>query len=181
MTSDDTVTQHMRDRIWEEMWDIARHTHYYELHTNRLRLWNRLVRFLSIVVAATAVSVAVSDVVPHWLGISGAVFFLLLTAIDLIWDWGERAALSHAITLECSVIEKDYEFLFTQVRTNSVGEQEAQARLNQLVMRSIAATSLLTDTDRGLNRKAQKAATKIMNQRWEGGTGDTRTTAGARA
>ena len=167
------VTEHTKDRIWEEMWDVARYVQYYEMNTNRLSCWSKSVRFASLLGAAGAVSVALNDAVPTWIGVFGAISLLVLTAVDLIWDWGTRAALSHAISLECCVIEKDYEILWSQVKTNSIGESESQAKVNQLAMRIIAATSQLTETDKSLNRKAQEAATKVLAQRWGAAIDDT--------
>lgn len=164
------VTEHTKDRLWEEMWDVARYVQYYELQTNRLGFWNRAVRFCILVGAALAVGAAF-DILPEIYGMIGGLGLLSLTAFDFIWDWGTRSALSHAINLECCVIEKDYEDLWTQVMTNRIGDVECQTKINHLAMRVIAATAQLSDTDKRLNTKAQKAATKILADRW-GGTID---------
>ena len=161
------VTDHTKDRLWEEMWDIARHVQYYEMQTNRLALWNKIVRFSILVGAALAVG-STADLLPAWVGMLGGLLLLSLTAVDLIWDWGTKAALSHAISLECCVIEKDYESLWSQVITEQVGDRDCQDRINHLAMRVIAATSQLSETDKRLNRRAQEAATRVLADKWGG-------------
>ena len=71
------VTEHTKDRIWEEMWDVARYVHYYEMQTNRLSFRSKGIRFFSLLGAAAAVSVALNDVVPNWIGVFGAGFLLV--------------------------------------------------------------------------------------------------------
>ena len=165
------VTERTKDRIWEEMFDIARYIQYYEMKTNRLSFWNKVIRLLLLVGATSAVG-AVFDVLPEYFGIGGALALLVLTAIDLIWDWGTKAALSHAINLECCVIEKDYEDLWLLVRTDRSDEIESQDRVNRLAMRVIAATAQLSETDKRLNKKASDAAAIILADRWGGTIGN---------
>ena len=161
------VTEHTKDRLWEEMWDVARYVQYYEMQTNWLARWNKIVRFFILVGAALAVG-STADLLPAGYGIVGGLALLVLTAVDLIWNWGAKAALSHAISLECCVIEKDYESLWSSVKTEQIGDRECQERINHLSMRVIAATSQLSETDKRLNRKAQDAATKVLADRWGG-------------
>ena len=174
-TSHTPVTEHTKDRLWGEMWDAARYVQYYEMQTNRLSRWSKIVRFFVLVGAALAVGSAF-ELLPRQFGIGGGLLLLSLTAFDLIWDWGTKAALSHAINLECCVIEKDYDALYSLVQTGQIGEQECQARINQLAMRVIAAAAQLSETDKRLNRKAQDAATKVLDAKW-GGTIDNSTRA----
>ena len=159
------VSEHTKDRIWEEMYDIARYIQYYTMQTNKLSFLSKGLRVL-LLVGAALVAGSGFQALPPAVGAGGAVFLLTLTVIDYVFDWGARAALAHAISLECCVIEKDYEDLWTLVRTSQISETESQARVNQLVMRVIAATAQLSDTDRGLNKKASKAAYKILEAKW---------------
>lgn len=161
------VTEHTKDRLWEEMWDVARYVQYYAMQTNRLARWNKVVRFCILVGAALAVG-STADLLPAVYGIAGGLTLLVLTAVDFIWDWGTKAALSHAISLECCVIEKDYESLWSQVKTEQIGDRACQEQINHLAMRVMAATAQLSETDRGLNRKAQEAAAKVLADRWGG-------------
>ena len=159
------VSEYTKDRIWEEMYDIARYIQYYTMQTNRLSLLSKSLR-IALLVGAGLVAGSGFQALPPGVGAGGAVFLLTLTVIDYVFDWGARAALAHAISLECCVIEKDYEDLWTLVRTSQISETESQTRVNQLVMRVIAATAQLSDTDRGLNKKASKAAYKILEAKW---------------
>ena len=167
MTTDSftPVTDHTKDRIWEEMFDLQRYIQYYSMQSNRLSFLSKLLRVL-LLVGAGLVAGSGFQALPPAVGAGGAVFLLTLTVIDYVFDWGARAALAHAISLECCVIEKDYEDLWILVRTDRISETESQARINQLVMRVIAATAQLSDTDRGLNKKASKAAYQILEAKW---------------
>ena len=159
------VTDHTKDRIWEEMFDLQRYIQYYSMHTNRLSLLSKSLR-VALLVGAGLVAGSGFQALPPFVGAGGAVLLLTLTVIDYVFDWGARAALAHAISLECCVIEKDYEDLWILVRTDRISEIESQARVNQLVMRVIAATSQLSETDKGLNKKASKAAYNILESKW---------------
>lgn len=161
------VTEHTKDRLWEEMWDVARHVQYYEMQTNRLARWNKMVRFFILVGAALAVG-STTELLAREYGIAGGLILLSLTAVDLIWNWGTKAALSHAISLECCVIEKDYDSLWSLVKTEQIGDRECQEKINHLAMRVIAATSQLSETDKKLSRKAQEIAAKVLADRWGG-------------
>lgn len=161
------VSDRTKDYLWEEMYDIARYTLYYELLTNQFSFRNRMLRFGLLVAAATTITSSATTVSPL-VGYIGAVLLFSLTAIDFIWDLGRRAALSHAASVECSVIEKDYEDLYIHVTTGRISETDCQVRINQLALRTVAATSQVIDTDRKLNKAAQEKAMNILATRWGG-------------
>ncbi len=160
------VSEHTKERIWQEMWDITRYIYYYEDQANSLATLTRAMRGALLVGAAGSVLPVVLDVVPAWGALFGALGILVVTVIDFVWDWGSRAALAHAIGLECRVIEKDYDDLWVKANIGQIGEEECQARVNQLCMRVIAASSLLAQTDRKLNDRSEKAAVKILKDKW---------------
>ena len=159
------VTAHTKDRIWEEMYDIQRLIQYYEMQTNRFSSWNKGLRVLLLVGAALVAGSGFQALHPM-VGFIGAVILLTFTVVDYVYNWGTKAALSHAISLESCVIEKDYEDLWILVRTDRISEAHSQARVNQLVMRVIAASAQLVESDKGLNKKASKAAYKILEAKW---------------
>jgi hypothetical protein len=173
------VTEHTKDRLWEDMWDVARYVRYYEMQTHRLGLWNKGIRLLILVGGAMAVG-SIVDPVPAWVGVLGGLLLFSLTAVDLIWDWGTKAALSHAVSLECSIIEKDYEKVWSATRAEQISDADCQSTIDQLGMRIIATTAMLSGTDKGLNRKAQEAATKVLADKW-GGTIESTTRTAATA
>ena len=171
------VSDKTRDHLWEAMYDIARYTLYYELLANHFSKWNKAIRFGILVGAALAISSALNA--PPLFGYMGAVALFFLTALDFVLDLGKKTALSHAASVECSVIEKDYENLWTQVNTDQISETECQVRINYFALRTIAATSLVTDTDRKINKEAQEKAVNILADRWGGIVESTRQTTSA--
>ena len=50
MTSDSftPVTDHTKDRIWEEMFDLQRYIQYYSMQSNRLSFLSKLLRVLQV-------------------------------------------------------------------------------------------------------------------------------------
>ena len=46
------VSEHTKDRIWEEMYDIARYIQYYTMQTNKLSFLSKGLRVLLLVGAA---------------------------------------------------------------------------------------------------------------------------------
>ena len=159
------VTDYTRDRIWQEMLDVARYVHYYEALTNRWSWYDKGLR-ASMLVGASLSIAALADVLPAWSGICAAVFLIVATVFDFIWSWGVKASLAHAINLECNMVDNEYAALWTQIRADQISDHEAQSRSNQLLARIMAATAQLTETNRRLNRKAQESAYKVVADRW---------------
>ena len=103
---------------------------------------------------------------PVWIGFAGSATLLVATAVDFIWDWGTKASLSHAINLECCVIEKDYEDLWSRVNNGQVDEKECLERISHLSLRVIAAAALLSDTNSKINIKATRVAEEVLEKKW---------------
>ena len=164
------VKAHTRDRIWQEMLDVARYIHYYETLTNRYARYSRLIRAVIFVGAALSIGLSL-DVLPRPLGVvagvSAAVALLVATIGDFIWDWGTKASISHAINIECCIIQTEYTSLWSMVETGMIDDSEAQSRSSHLVLRAIAATAQLSETNRKLNATAQKAAYTNVSSRWK--------------
>ena len=159
------VTEHTKDRLWQDMLDLARLTRYYELQTNKLTRRYRVVRLILLIGAGASLSLAVGNL-PIWIGIGGAAVLLVATAIEFIWDWGMQASLSHAINLECCVIEKDYESLWSRVNTGQIDDSDSLRELDHLNLRVIAAAALISASDEGINRRAFKTANEVMVDKW---------------
>ena len=161
------VTGRTKDYIWDAMFDVARYVQYYGMQMNRLSKANKALRAALLLGSALAVASAF-DVLPMWVGACGALSILFLTIADFVWEPGTRAALSHAINLECYVIAQDYESLWIRVETGRIDEGEAQGRVKELNMRVAAATAQLSETDNRLNRKAKNTAARVLAERWGG-------------
>ena len=168
------LTPYTKRRVKREILNVIRYRYYYEMLTNRYASWDKYLRAAMFVGASLSV-VAVFDVLPgYWADIavgSGAALALLLaTTIDFVWGWGNKSATTHAITLECCMIDNEYSALWARVDADAVSESEAQRIVEQLGLRIIAATSLLSETDRNLNEEATDASEEIWEMRW--GNGD---------
>ena len=159
------VTEHTKDRLWQDMLDLARLTRYYEFQTNDLTRNHRIARLMLLVGAGATLTLAVGDL-PAWVGVSGSAILLVTTAVEFIWDWGTRASLSHAINLECCVIEKDYEDLWSRVSTGQVDEAECLQRVNQFSLRVIAAAALISGTNKKINERAFEVAKEVLAKKW---------------
>ncbi len=159
------VTEHTKDRLWQDMFDLARLTRYYEFQTNHLVRNHRIVRLVILLGSGATLTLALGRL-PEWIGIVGSATLLVATAVEFIWDWGTKASLSHAINLECCVIEKDYEDLWSQVSNGQIGDKECLGKVNQLSLRVIAASALLSGTDRKINDRANKIAKKVLAKKW---------------
>ena len=173
------VKAHTRNRIWQEMLDVARYVHYYETLTNRYARRGRIIRAFIFVGAALSIGLSL-DVLPGPIGVgfgvSAALVLLVATIVDFVWDWGTKASVSHAINIECCIIQTEYTSLWSMVETDEIDDSEAQSRSSHLVLRTIAATAQLSDTNRKLNKKAQKAAYANVSSRWKERNGTRRET-----
>ena len=92
MTTDNftPVTDHTKDRIWEEMFDLQRYIQYYSMQSNRLSFLSKLLRVLLLVGAGLVAGSGFQALHPA-VGAGGAVIILALTVIDYVFDWGARA------------------------------------------------------------------------------------------
>ena len=164
--SSDVLTDQTKDRVWSELLDIARHIRYYEMLTNRYTKFNRLIKLALVAGTAFTVGSVVGEDIPTAVAFLGAAAILSATVVDFVFDWSTRGALSHAISLECCVIEKDFEYLWSEIQSGRVTESECHERVNQLTMRVIAAASQLSDTNSRINDEAQKAADRVVSDKW---------------
>lgn len=165
MQVDLIVTERTKDSVWEGVLDTARYLHYYELLTNRWSLWDRTLKTFLLSGAILSV-VATFAPWPNYVLYSSAFVVAFSTILDFVFNFGVRSARSHAASIECSIVQKEYDRLWNSIKAERITDIEAQARIENLRMRILAATASLSDTDRSLNRRAQNAANLIVANRY---------------
>lgn len=163
------VAKTIRVRIWQEMWDVERFLHYYEALTNRWAVGARGVRASFVIGAALSIG-ALTEALPVEFGYVAAIALLVGTVLDIVFEWGTRAALSHATSTECFVVRNEYMALWTKMEGGLIEDAEIDATSQQLLSRLTTATARLPDTNKKISQAAQDASAVTLKWRFPNGT-----------
>ena len=169
MATKQAVTEPMKDRIWEEMADVGRYVQYYEAVANSCLTrdrWMRIAIFVGSGVGIGALTGAIPEPVDLWFGLGAALTLLAATAASFVFDWGVRGAYANAIHGECHLVSVEYIDLWTRIRAGKIEDDEADRKSKELVTRLAVVTMQLSGSDRGQNKRAQKRAYRILENRW---------------
>ena len=165
------ATNQTRNAVWQELLDAARLVRYYEALSDRYRRNHWAVR-LVLLLAASSEIVALLALLPENMRQSVQLVaggFIALTVIwDFVSDYARKAAVLHAIGMECSAVEIELKSLWSEI--GSISDNEAQRRNTQLMRRISDATGWAGQADiredSKLNRKCATAAYKIMEDQY---------------
>ncbi len=110
------VTDETRNAVWQELLDVARLVRYYEAMADRHRRNHLVVRFVLLATAMGGV-VAFFDLLPASVrlllgaGIAGVVSW------DLLSRYASKAAVLHAVSMECSLMETELRDVWLRLET----------------------------------------------------------------
>ena len=90
-----------RNTVWQNILDVARLVRYYETLADRHRFRHWMIRFLMLAAAAGGVA-ALLELLPSIAQLVAGGLIALLVVWDSISDYAKKAAVLHAISLECS-------------------------------------------------------------------------------
>lgn len=161
------VAEQTRNAIWQELLDVARLVRYYEALSDQHRRNHLIVRFLLLAAAAGGIA-ALLDLLPAMAQLVAGGVIALLVAWDFVSDYAKKAAILHAISIECSAMEIEWQALWLELENIS----DADARLeNTRLSRRIAdvtgwAGQADIREDRKLNEECEKAAYRVMTDRY---------------
>ncbi len=157
------VTEQTRNAIWQELLDVARLVRYYEALSDRHRRNHKIVRFLLLAAAAGGIATLL-DLLPAIAQLIAGGLVALLVAWDFASDYAKKAAVLHAISLECSDLEREWRDLWLKLET--IGDAEAHQENTRLSQRISHVTGWAGQVDvredRKLNEKCEEAAYKVI-------------------
>ena len=165
------VTDQTRNAVWQELLDAVRLVRYYEALSDRYRRNHWAVRFV-LLVAASSEIVALLALLPENMRqsvqLAAAGFIALTVAWDFVSDYARKAAVLHAISMECSAVEIELKSLWGEIE--SISDDEAQRRNTQLMRRISDATGWAGQADiredSELNRKCATTAYNVMEDQY---------------
>ena len=159
------VSDHTKDLIWQDMLDVSRYMVYYEALTNQWALRHKVLR-AGVFIGATLSIASIFEILPPPAGLAAALTLIVATVVDFVWDWGVKASLAHAVNIECHMVDKEYAALWAEIKTDNIGDREAQQRTKELMMRVMAVTTQLSETNRKVAETAEDAGYKNLLNRW---------------
>lgn len=163
----------LRNAVWQQLLDAERLSRYYGKLTDRHRTWQRIPRYLmgvSSVVGAAAIMFE-TDWTANAVYLPA--FLLVIAAVvwDFIHDHGDKAAILHSISVECSEYETELQDLWRSVDAEQPSkESHIRARLKDIESGMQRITSRAgyagVKVDEKLNEKAQKEGFKVISDRF---------------
>lgn len=163
------ATEQTRNAVWQELLDVARLVRYYEALADRQRRNHLIVRFFLLAAAAGGIA-ALLDVLPAYVQLAAGGLVALLVAWDFVADYAKKAAVLHAISLECSALEIEWRELWADVNEHDLDDARARRENQRLARRVLEVTGWAGRADiredRKLNEKCEEAAHRVVADRY---------------
>lgn len=161
------VTEQTRNAIWQELLDVARLVRYYEALSDQHRRNHLIVRFLLLAAAAGGIA-ALLDLLPAIAQLIAGGVIALLVAWDFVSDYAKKAAILHAISIECSALEIEWQDLWLELE--NISDDDARLENTRLSRKIANVTAWAGQADiredRRLNEECEKAAYRVMTDRY---------------
>lgn len=162
------TTDRTRNGVWQELLDAARLVRYYEALSDRYRRNHFVVRFLLLAAAASGVA-ALLDLLPPGFQLAAGGLVALLVVWDAVSDYARKAAILHAIGLECDALEDEWRELWADIEDRDIDDAEVWRRNRRLARRLSEVTGWagLVDVreDRKLNLRCEADAHRVTAAR----------------
>ena len=163
------VSDQIRNEVWQDLLDVTRLVRYYAALSDRYKRNYNIVRGL-LLIAATSGIAAFLDALPPIAQLISGVGIALIIAWDFVSDYGRKAAVSHAIRLQCGELENEWRDLWRSVDDGTIENEEALHSNRQLLQRitSLTGNAGYADIreDHKLNETQAADAYKIMEERY---------------
>ena len=163
------VSDEIRNEIWQDFLDVTRLVRYYGALSDRYKRNYNIVRVL-LFAAATSGIAAFLDALPPIAQLISGVGIALIIAWDFVSDYRRKAAVLHAIRLQCGELENEWRALWRSVDDGTIANEEALKKNRQLLQRI---TSLIGNAgyadireDHKLNETQAADAYKFMEERY---------------
>ena len=163
------VSDQVRNEVWLRLLDIARLVRYYAVLSDRYRRNYTIIRFLLYAAAASGIAAFLDVLPPIAQLISGGVIALIITW-DFVSDYGRKAAVLHAISLQCGELENEWQELWMDVDNGTMTNEEVIERNRQLIQRMTSVTGGVgyadIPEDQKLNEKCAAQAYQVAEDRY---------------
>lgn len=163
------VSDQIRNEVWQDFLDVTRLVRYYAALSDRYKRNYDIVRVL-LFVAATSGIAAFLDALPSIAQLISGVGIAVIIAWDFVSDYGRKAAVLHAISLQCGELENEWRDLWRSVDDGTIANEEAVKKNRQLCQRitNLTGNAGYADIreDHKLNETQAADTYKIMEERY---------------
>ena len=163
------VPDQVRSIVWQAYLDVARLVRYYEALSDKYRRNHFMVRFLLLAAAASGIA-ALLELLPAIAQLFATALVALIVPWDFVSDYARKAAVLHAISIECSELESEWQELWTRVNEDEMSTVAVLHENNRLSRRILGVTSRagVADIreDQKLNEKCAESAYRVMVERY---------------
>ena len=163
------VSETTRNEVWQELLDAARLLRYYETLSDRHRRKHRIIQVL-LMAAATSGIATVLDLMPGFTQQIAGAAVAILVVWDFNGDYAKKAAVLHAIYIECSRLESRWHKLWLEIDRPDLDDADALHQCEILGQRLLDITSEAgpagVEIDAELNRTCAEDAYEVMRERY---------------
>lgn len=163
------VSEQTRSAVWHELLEVARLVRYYETLSDRHRKKHRWIRFLLLGATAGGIA-ALLELLRSELRLFASGLLALLVVWDAVSDYARKAAVLHAVSLECSRLEIEWRELWGDANDPEADEAHVRNEIRRLARRCSEVTGWAGHADipedRSLNEKCEAIAYTIEAERY---------------
>ena len=163
------VSDQIRNEVWQNLLDVARLVRYYAALSDIYKRNYNIVRVLLFAVATSGVA-AFLDVLPPIAQLISGGGIAVIIVWDVVSDYGKKAAILHAISLQCGELEDDCHELWRSVDNGAITNEDTILRIRQLERRMTSITGVAgyayIREDQKLNEKCATIAYKVTENRY---------------
>ena len=163
------VSETTRNEVWQELLDASRLVRYYSKLSDRYSRNRRIVQFL-LMAAATGGIATLVNLLPQFIQQIAAAAVAILVAWDFFADYAKKAAVLHAICIECNRLEGEWRQLWVDIDQSNLddaGVRRQCASLRRRLNEVTARVGLVgVQEDAALNKQCAEDAYKVMQARY---------------
>ncbi len=163
------VSDQVRNDVWYCLLDVARLVRYYAALSDRYKRNYKIVRVLLFAAATSGIAAFLDALPPIAQLISGGGIAVIIVW-DMVSDYGRKAAILHAISLQCGDLEDDCHDLWRNIDNATITNEEAIHRSRQLDRRITNVTSGAgyadIPEDKKLNERCRDDADSVMEHKY---------------
>ena len=151
--------------IWQSTWDAEGLMRYYEALHRRLNGWHT-AGCLVLGLAGTGAAVAFVARLPEVYQVIVGLILAVVTVAMFVSGFAAKAAVAHAISVQCAELALEFKALYLNVRSGAVPDEAATTEWRKLVERLTNVTSKagaagLASNDK-LVTEAYETASEVM-------------------
>ena len=163
------VSDTTRNAVWQELLDAARLVRYYTNLADRYLKKRRTMQFLLIAAAASGIAGLLGPL-PEFISRAAAAAVAILVVWDVFGDYARKAAVLHAISIECNRIESLWHALWLEIDRSDLEDADVLGQCKTLgqSLNDVTGRAGLVgvEVDAELNVSCAEETYKVMQERY---------------